>query len=144
MEEKEYMNEFTEQFEKGWSWYASILKMYYQRGMTYVAMPAQVISLLTFLKVWEETFTWFGLEKWMIYGTFPMILIVGCAIIGYIDQKHMWTKEGIMLARRVSPLTKKTYNIMAHTEELVIELLDKQKSLENEISELKTLLKMKE
>ena len=74
------MDEFCKQYTNGWVWIATVIKMYYARGMTYVGIPAQIITLLTFLKVWEETFVYFGVTKPVMYGVFPIVLIGGCVI----------------------------------------------------------------
>jgi hypothetical protein len=116
----DHMDEFCKQYTNGWVWIATVIKMYYARGMTYVGIPAQVITLLTFLKVWEETFVYFGVTTTVMYGVFPLILVSGCVLVGWLDTRiGIWSNEGIMLSHKVTPLTRETYNIIKNNEDML-------------------------
>ena len=78
----DHMDEFCKQYTNGWVWIATVIKMYYARGMTYVGIPAQIITLLTFLKVWEETFVYFGVTTTVMYGVFPSSSWVDAFLLG--------------------------------------------------------------
>jgi len=116
----DHMDDFCKQYTNGWVWVVTVVKMYYARGMTYVGIPAQIITLLTFLKVWEETFTYFGVTKPVMYGVFPIVLIGGCIIVGWLDTRvGIWSNEGIMLSHKVTPLTRETYNVIKNNEDML-------------------------
>jgi hypothetical protein len=134
----DHMDEFCKQYTNGWVWIATVIKMYYARGMTYVGIPAQIITLLTFLKVWEETFVYFGVTKSVMYGVFPIVLIGGCVIVGWLDTRiGIWSNEGIMLSHKVTPLTREMYNVIKNNEDMLKTLTEQNASLIKEVEKNK-------
>ena len=136
--QSDHMDEFCSQYTNGWVWFATVVKMYYARGMTYVGIPAQIITLLTFLKVWEETFIHFGVTTTVMYIVLPIILVCGCILVGWLDTRvGIWSNEGIMLSHKVTPLTRETYNIIKNNEGMLITLLEQNASLIKEVEKNK-------
>ena len=132
MDEIDYVDKFCHTYEKSYLWLITRFKLYYQRGMSYASIPFQIISLFTFLKVWETTFAFFGISKIIMYLIFPIILIVGCGIIGWYDErKGMWANESLIVSQKVSPLTRDTYNVMKNMERMIEELQKEIKELKN-------------
>jgi len=117
------MNNFTRDYTKGILWYVTYLKMLYNRGISYVAMGITILSLLTFLKVWQETFNHYGIPNEVMFIGFPIAVIIGCVTIGYFDIKYkMWHRETVFSSKNVSPVAVNSYNATKHIE-AEIELL---------------------
>ena len=118
-----YMNNLTRDYTKGFLWYITYLKMLYLRGIGYISMGITILSLLTFLKVWQDTFNHFGISNEIMFIGFPIVVIIGCVTIGYIDVKNkMWHRESVFAAINVSPIAVNSYNATKHIE-AEIELL---------------------
>jgi hypothetical protein len=63
-----------------------------------------VINLLTFAKVWEETFNFYQVPIIIIYIGLPSLYIFSCWIVGYIyDVKGFWKEEASHANRELNP-----------------------------------------
>ena len=129
-----YINNLTKEYTKGILWYITYGKMLYNRGISYVAMGITILSLLTFLKVWQETFNAFGITNEIMFIGFPIVLIATCAIVGYIDVKNnMWQREAVFSIKNVSPVASDSYNTVKKIEAEMIELKSDMKEVLNQL-----------
>ena len=129
-----YINNLTKEYTKGILWYITYGKMLYNRGISYVAMGITILSLLTFLKVWQETFNAFGITNEIMFIGFPIVLIVTCAIVGYIDVKNnMWQREAVFSIKNVSPIASDSYNTVKRIEAEMTELKSDMKEVLNQL-----------
>ena len=112
-----YMNNLTREYTEGILWYITYSKMLYLRGISYVSMGITILSLLTFLKVWQETFNRFGIPNEVMFIGFPMAVIIGCVILGFLDVKYkMWHRESVFSSKNISPVVVNSYNTTKHIE----------------------------
>jgi hypothetical protein len=69
-------------------------RLRYSLGVGVVGMFTSAIGILTFAKVWENTFVYYGIPPVSIYIAMPIGFFVVCFCIGYIyDVKGIWKEE---------------------------------------------------
>lgn len=63
-----------------------------------------IINLLTFAKVWEETFIYYTIPIVLIYIGLPAFYIFICWIVGYLyDTMGFWKEENSHSNRQLNP-----------------------------------------
>ena len=63
-----------------------------------------VINLLTFAKVWEDTFKFYNIPILIIYFGLPLSYIFICWIVGYFyDVMGIWKEEASHANRELNP-----------------------------------------
>lgn len=73
-----------------------------------------------------------------MYGVFPIVLIGGCVIVGWLDTRiGIWSNEGIMLSHKVTPLTREMYNVIKNNEDMLKTLTEQNASLIKEVEKNK-------
>jgi hypothetical protein len=106
-------------------WEVAKNRMRYARGAGWAGMLLAFVSTLTFAKVWEPTFVYFGIPTKLIYFGLPTAYLFTCWVIGYIDEKKkLWeaevkysnnvlNKEWLDLVEQVQQIKKSTDNIQS-------------------------------
>lgn len=100
-----------------------------------------VFNLLTFAKVWEQTFAFYHIPPLVIYISMPLLYIMVCWYIGYIyDTKGFWGMENSHINTQ---LNKEFFDLCDNAKDTIsklnavaskIETLNsKMETLENEI-----------
>lgn len=104
-------------------WEIAKNRMRYSRGAGWAGMLLAFVSTLTFAKVWEPTFVYFGIPTTLIYIGLPITYLVMCWTVGYIDEKKkLWeaevkyannilNKEWLELVNEVNKIKQTTENI---------------------------------
>lgn len=68
--------------------------MRFVAGSAIVSSAMTVINLLTFAKVWENTFIYYSIPPISVYILLPLFFITGCWYVGYLyDIKGLWKAE---------------------------------------------------
>jgi len=63
-------------------------------GLGIIGSFLTIINMLTFAKVWEGTFIYYGVPMLIIYIILPMGYMISCWCIGYLyDVKGIWKEE---------------------------------------------------
>jgi hypothetical protein len=63
-------------------------------GLGIIGSVLTVINMLTFAKVWEETFKFYNIPMVVIYVILPLGYMAACWWIGYLyDVKGIWKEE---------------------------------------------------
>ena len=63
-------------------------------GVGIVGSIITVVNILTFAKVWEGTFQFYGIPTVAVYTLFPLMYIAICWLVGYLyDTKGLWKAE---------------------------------------------------
>jgi len=63
-----------------------------------------IIGLLTFVKVWEKTFEYYGIPMIIVCALFPIVYIVSCWYIGMLyDTKGYWQEENSHANENLNP-----------------------------------------
>lgn len=103
--------------------------MRYARGAGWAGMLIAFVNTLTFAKVWQETFIYYGISPTIIYVALPITYLVACWTIGYIDEvKDLWkaeytytnkllNKEWCELSEKIDLINSKIDNITYKIEE---------------------------
>lgn len=75
-------------------WFVSKNRMRYSRGAGWAGMMLAFVNTLTFAKVWQSTFEFYGVPPQLIYFSLPIAYLSICWTIGYIDEiKELWRTE---------------------------------------------------
>ena len=93
-------------------------------GTSLVGTFLYVFSLLTFAKVWEETFKFYNIPTILIYIGMPISYVAICWLIGYIyDTKGFWEEENSHSNKNLNP----EFFVLCESMERVDKKLDKLK-----------------
>jgi hypothetical protein len=69
-------------------------RLRFSLGLGIIGSFLTVINMLTFAKVWEETFKFYSIPMIIIYAVLPLGYIIVCWFIGYFyDVKGIWKEE---------------------------------------------------
>jgi len=69
-------------------------RLRFMAGVGIVGSIITVVNILTFAKVWEDTFRFYGIPPVMVYTLFPIAYVGVCWYVGYIyDKKGLWKAE---------------------------------------------------
>lgn len=80
-------------------------------GVGLIGSFFSIFSLLTFAKVWEPTFVFYGIPPILVYIGFPIAYIVMCWGVGYIyDRKGLWKAEVAFGNRQQNPELMEMYD----------------------------------
>lgn len=73
-------------------------------GAGFVGIFLAIPTLLTFAKVWAETFAFYGIPPVVLYISLPVGYIVSCYLLGLIwDIKGFWAGESSHLNMSCNP-----------------------------------------
>lgn len=103
----------------------------YGIGVGIVGSIITVVNILTFAKVWEETFKFYGIPPIAVFTIFPAGYIFVCWFTGYLfDIKGIWKAETKFANRNQNPEILEIYeNIKLIKKHLNIKDEDKEKRL---------------
>lgn len=74
--------------------YIALTRMRFGLGLGIIGMFTSIIGMLTFAKVWEETFLFYGVPMITVYLFLPLGFFGACWWIGYLyDVKGIWKEE---------------------------------------------------
>ncbi len=66
----------------------------FNRGSARISLIFSVIGLLTFAKVWQSTFEYYGISIWFVIIGIPTMFILVCTLIGFLEEKYkLWEQE---------------------------------------------------
>ncbi len=69
-------------------------RLRFMAGVGIVGSIITVVNILTFAKVWESTFNFYGIPAVVVYIVLPISYIGICWGVGYIyDKKGLWKAE---------------------------------------------------
>jgi hypothetical protein len=73
-------------------------------GLGIIGAFISIISILTFAKVWEETFKFYGIPMIIVYVILPLGFGLACWCIGYFyDVKGIWKEENSHINASLNP-----------------------------------------
>jgi len=85
------------------------------------------INLLTFAKVWEDTFDFYQIPMLLVYFGLPLFYIFTCWIVGYLyDTLGFWKEENSHINRELNP---EIVIIMENLTDIKRELVDLRKKI---------------
>lgn len=104
-----------------------------------------IFSLLTFAKVWEQTFEFYHIPPIIIYVSMPILYFITCWYIGYIyDTGGFWEMENSHINTKLNPefvvLCDNAKELITKIEGFNVKIDD----LSSRMEELETELKSKE
>jgi len=86
-------------------------RLRFAAGAGLIGSFLSVFSLLTFAKVWQETFEFYGIPPLAIYILFPIGYVIGCWYVGYLyDRKGLWKAEVAFGNRQQNPELMEMYD----------------------------------
>jgi hypothetical protein len=81
-----------------------------------------VINLLTFAKVWEGTFKYYGLPPIAVYILLPFFFVLGCWYVGYLyDVKGLWKSETKFSNRKQNPELFEIYETVMEDHKIALQ-----------------------
>lgn len=84
--------------------FIAILRLRFSLGIGIIGMFTSVIGMLTFAKVWEQTFISLGIPLIFVYIALPVGFFSSCWLIGYIyDVKGLWKAETSHTNTKLNP-----------------------------------------
>jgi hypothetical protein len=82
----------------------ALTRMRFALGLGIVGMFTSVIGMLTFAKVWEDTFKFYDIPLITVYVSLPLGFFISCWIIGYLyDIKGIWKEENSHTNLKLNP-----------------------------------------
>lgn len=82
----------------------AIARLRFGLGLGIVGMFTSVIGMLTFAKVWENTFIDLSVPLVFVYIALPLGFFISCWCIGYIyDVKGIWKEETSHTNMKLNP-----------------------------------------
>jgi hypothetical protein len=84
--------------------FIAILRLRFSLGIGIIGMFTSVIGMLTFAKVWEQTFVSLNIPLIFVYIALPVGFFSSCWFIGYIyDVKGLWKAETSHTNTKLNP-----------------------------------------
>lgn len=84
--------------------FIALARMRFNLGLGIIGMFTSIIGMLTFAKVWEETFTFYNIPMISIYLLLPLGFFIACWWMGYIyDVKGIWKEENRHINDKLNP-----------------------------------------
>ena len=84
--------------------FIAILRLRFSLGIGIIGMFTSVIGMLTFAKVWEQTFISLSIPLIFVYIALPVGFFSSCWLIGYIyDVKGLWKAETSHTNTKLNP-----------------------------------------
>jgi hypothetical protein len=79
-------------------------RLRFQLGLGMIGMFVSIIGMLTFAKVWEETFKFYNIPLLFVYIALPLGFFGACWLIGYLyDVKGIWKEESSHMNVNINP-----------------------------------------
>jgi hypothetical protein len=69
------------------------LKTWWNRGLTYIAIPLTMFNLLSLSLLWRPILVTYGIPSWLFYVVVPTITVV---VTLYDTIKEVWKREAII------------------------------------------------
>jgi hypothetical protein len=83
-------------------------RLRYILGTGVIGALISAVNLLTFAKVWENTFLYYGIPPIAVYFILPVFYIAACWYIGFIyDTRGIWGEETSHSNEYLNPEFKK-------------------------------------
>ena len=80
------------------------MKLRFFIGWTIISVPAWILNLETFAKVWSPTFEYYGISSTLVYLGIPAVFVVSCYYIGHFwDMWGIWNRENDYTNRANNP-----------------------------------------
>jgi len=106
--------------------YIALTRMRFGLGLGIIGMFTSIIGMLTFAKVWEETFIYYNIPMITIYLALPMGFFIACWWIGYLyDVKGIWKEETSHQNMKLNPEFLTVLSNMDHIVANLDKLTDK-------------------
>jgi hypothetical protein len=79
-------------------------RLRFQLGLGMIGMFVSLIGMLTFAKVWEDTFKFYNIPLLFVYIALPVGFFGACWLIGYLyDVKGIWKEESSHMNVNINP-----------------------------------------
>jgi hypothetical protein len=79
-------------------------RLRFSLGIGIIGYAISALNILTFAKVWQSTFDYYGVPIMLMYTVFPIGFVFACWYIGYIyDTKGYWGKENSHVNLKMNP-----------------------------------------
>jgi predicted KAP-like P-loop ATPase len=112
--------------------------MRFVAGSAIVSIVITIVNLLTFAKVWEKTFEYYGIPPVAVYILFPACFIAGCWYVGYLyDIKGVWKAETKFGNRKQNPEIMEIHDAVMKIQEYEKSNQDEIRKLIDTIEQLK-------
>lgn len=73
-------------------------------GSGMAGIVISLMNILTFAKVWEETFKYYNIPTLPLYVSFPVIYVIACWYIGlWYEQSGLWGAESSHINQNMNP-----------------------------------------
>lgn len=73
-------------------------------GVGFVGYGLSILNILTFAKVWSDTFEFYGIPVIIIYILLPILFAASCWYIGYMyDTRGYWSRENSHINENMNP-----------------------------------------
>lgn len=75
----------------------------FARGFSRAGVVVGIINILTFAKVWQGTFDYYGIPLVAVIVSIPVVFVLGCITIGILEERsgvwgddtlHIWKVAG--------------------------------------------------
>lgn len=64
------------------------------RGMVFINLVWAILNFLVFVKVWQSTFEWLGIDFTVLLVSGPVAFVASGWLVGYLDEKlKFWRYE---------------------------------------------------
>ena len=87
------------------------IKLRFFIGWAIITIPAWILNLETFAKVWSGTFEYYGIPPALVYLAIPFVFVASCYYIGHIwDMWGIWNRENDYTNRTNNPQVPEMIN----------------------------------
>lgn len=86
-----------------WSSFLGRFSARFTRGFSRAGVIVGIINILTFAKVWQGTFDYYGIPLVAVIVSIPLIFVLACITIGILEERsgvwgddtlHLWAVAG--------------------------------------------------
>jgi len=116
----------------------------FQLGAGISGIVISLASLLTFAKVWSDTFAFYGVPALPVYIAFPVVYIIICWLTGlFYEKSGIWEEETSFGNKNLNPEFLK---ICEDSEKIVKDMQDLKKliTIADDIKEIRAALNLPE
>ena len=81
-----------------------LLKTWWNRGITYVAIFLTIFNLVSLSLLWRPILITYGIPTWVFYVIVPTVVVSFTLFIGYYDTvKKIWLRETDIMNQNANP-----------------------------------------
>lgn len=96
------------------------MKLRFFIGWAIISIPANILNLETFAKVWASTFEFYGIPAVLVYAAIPVLFMLSCYYVGHFwDMWGIWNRENDYINRVNNPQFVDVMNDLNDIKELL-------------------------